>query len=237
MINVRAQVEIVDTQTIQILRQSKKPRPKKQPTMKIMPSLRHIVSVASRIIPSLVTPKATAKTGILILAILPFTVCLHAHAAEPTHVLIIVGPTDHPPGTHEVAAGGRLLQYALEHMDNVPGVKAEIVYEWPGKELRDTAATVVFMGDTFPACRLPNPKQNLADLDAMMQRGCGIVAVHYATGLLGKDVAPDGDHPLLRWLGGYFANRSCPHHESIAKIYPAANYLLRRTETGGGLEK
>jgi hypothetical protein len=49
------------------------------------------------------------------------------------------------------------------------------------------------------------------------------VGVHYATGLLGEDVKPDGDHPLLRWLGGYFANRSCPHHESFAKIFPAAN--------------
>lgn len=32
----------------------------------------------------------------------------------------------------------------------------------------------------------------------MMQRGCGIVCVHFATGLPGADVAPDGDHPLLR---------------------------------------
>lgn len=56
----------------------------------------------------------------------------------------------------------------------------------------------------------------------MMQRGCGLVCVHYATGLRGEDVAADGDHPLLRWLGGYFANRTCPHHESIARIYRSA---------------
>jgi type 1 glutamine amidotransferase len=143
-------------------------------------------------------------------------------AAEPAHILIIVGPTNHPPGTHEDAAGGRVLQYCLEHMTNLPGVKADIVYAWPDKALRDAATTVVFIGDTFPANRLPNPAQNLADLDEMTRRGCGIVCVHYATGLLGEDVKPDGDHPLLRWLGGYFANRSCPHHESFAKIFPAA---------------
>ena len=56
----------------------------------------------------------------------------------------------------------------------------------------------------------------------MMKRRCGIVCVHYATGLLGTDVTPEGEHPLLRWLGGYFANRSCPHHESFAKISDAA---------------
>ncbi len=145
-----------------------------------------------------------------------------SRAAEPARILIVVGPTNHPPGTHEVAAGGRLMKHCLEHMTNLPDVKADVVYEWPAKELRDAAASIVFIGDTFPASRLPNAAQNLADLDAMMQRGCGIVCVHYATGLLGEDVQPDGDHPLLRWMGGYFANRSCNHHESFAKIFPEA---------------
>ena len=145
-----------------------------------------------------------------------------AFAADPTRILIVTGPSTHPPGTHEVAAGGRLMQYCIENMKNLAGVKADVVQAWPNQALRDSASTVVFIGDTFPANRLPNAAQNLADLDAMMQRGCGIVCVHYATGLLGEDVKPNGDHPLLRWMGGYFANRSCPHHESIAKIYPEA---------------
>lgn len=37
-------------------------------------------------------------------------------AAEPTRVLIVVGPSNHPPGTHEVAAGGRLMQHCLQNM-------------------------------------------------------------------------------------------------------------------------
>ncbi|MDZ4402527.1 ThuA domain-containing protein [Prosthecobacter sp.] len=143
-------------------------------------------------------------------------------AADPARVLIVVGPSKHPPGSHEVAAGGRVMKHCVETMANVPGVKADVVETWPDKALRDAASTVVFIGDTFPAGRFPNPQQSLADLDAMMQRGCGIVCVHYATGLLGEDVTPEGDHPLLRWLGGYFANRSCPHHESFARIFSAA---------------
>jgi type 1 glutamine amidotransferase len=144
-------------------------------------------------------------------------------AADQAEVLIVVGPSKHPPGSHEVAAGGRLMKYCLEHMANVSGVKATVVYEWPkDRAVREAASTVVFIGDTFPPNRFPNAKQNLADLDKMMKRGCGIVCVHYATGLLGQDVAPDGDHPLLHWMGGYFANRSCPHHQSIARIFSAA---------------
>ncbi len=143
-------------------------------------------------------------------------------ASENGCILIVVGPSNHPPGTHEVAAGGRLMEYCLEHMEHKPGLKVEVVNEWPNAKLRDSAISIVFIGDTFPANRLPNAAQNLADLQVMMQRGCGIVCVHYATGLLGEDVQADGDHPLLRWMGGYFANRSCPHHESFAKIFQSA---------------
>jgi type 1 glutamine amidotransferase len=147
---------------------------------------------------------------------------LNAVAADAARVLIVVGPSKHPPGSHEVAAGARLLKHCIETMANVPGVKADVVEGWPDKPLRDAASTVVFMGDNFPPNRLSNAKQNLADLDVMMRRGAGIVCVHYATGLMGEDVQPDGSHPLLQWMGGYFAHRTCTHHQSIAKIFPAA---------------
>lgn len=151
------------------------------------------------------------------------TLCtLAAAAAEPSRILIVVGPSKHPPGSHEVAAGGRLLKHCVESMTNVPGVKADVVEGWPNAAQREAAASIVFIGDFFPPNRLPNAAQNLADLDAMMRRGCGIVCVHYATGIHGDDVKADGDHPLLRWIGGYFANRTCSHHESLAKIFPAA---------------
>jgi type 1 glutamine amidotransferase len=143
-------------------------------------------------------------------------------AADPGRILIVVGPSNHPPGTHEVAAGGRLMKHCLENIANMPSMKVDLTEEWPQAALRDSASTVVFIGDLFPANRMPNAAQNLADLDAMMRRGCGIVCVHYATGLLGEHVKSDGDHPLLHWMGGYFANRSCPHHESFAKIFQEA---------------
>lgn len=140
----------------------------------------------------------------------------HAAHAE-TRVLIVVGPSNHPPGSHEVAAGGRLMKHCLENVTNVPGVKADIVTEWPKDQaVLDAVSTVVFTGDTFPLARMPDAPANLASLGAMMKRGCGIVCVHYATGLRAEDVADDGAHPLLGWLGGYFATK-CKHHQSIAK--------------------
>jgi type 1 glutamine amidotransferase len=159
--------------------------------------------------------------------------CAPLQAAEPTRVLIVVGPSNHPPGTHEVAAGGRVLQHGLQHMTNLRGVQADIVYEWPAKELRDAAASVVFIGDQFPPNRFPNAKRNLAELADMMKRGCGIVCIHYATGLTAGDVAEDGEHPLLHWMGGYFATR-CNHHKSVARVFatatitPAATHPVNR---------
>ncbi len=146
--------------------------------------------------------------------------------AKPKQVLIVVGPSTHPPGSHEVAAGARLMAYCLEHADNLSNVNATVVQGWPDdEELLTRTDSIVFIGDTFPPQRLPETKQILSRIDRMMRRGCGIVCVHFATGLLGKDVAADGAHPLLDWMGGYFANKTCSHHKGIARIYEAATVV------------
>lgn len=145
----------------------------------------------------------------------------HASGAAETRVLIIVGPSTHPPGSHEVAAGGKLMRFCLQNMENVPDVRADVFEQWPSEEeLLQRAATIVFIGDIFPPQRLPETQAILDKLAALMQRGCGIACVHYATGLRAQDVARDGSHPLLAWMGGYFAT-GCEHHRSVAKIFPA----------------
>ena len=154
--------------------------------------------------------------------VLAFGLANISFGATSTRVLIIVGPSTHAPGTHEVAASGRLLEYCVAHMANLPGVQADVFYEWPADpKVRAAASTVILLGDTFPAMRMPDARRNLAHLAEMMARGCGIVCVHYSTGLKAEDVADDGEHPLLHWTGGYFATR-CKHHQSVAKIFPAA---------------
>ncbi len=148
---------------------------------------------------------------------------LAATAAEaaPKRILIVSGPSQHPPGTHESAAGARLLKSVLEHTESLGPVRVDLVTEWPSdKAMLDEVATVVFFGDLFPAETLSHPDQIKADLAKMMDRGCGITCLHYATGLQAKHVTADGDHPLLHWLGGYFAT-ACTHHQSVARVVPA----------------
>ena len=142
--------------------------------------------------------------------------------ANAAHVLIVIGPSTHPPGTHEVAAGARLVKHCLEHAENVRGIRADVVTKWPDdRAMLQKVATVVFTGDRFPPEEMPDRDRIMTDLTAMMAHGCGLVCIHYATGLGAKHVTPEGDHPLLRWMGGYFAT-GCPHHKSIARIYKEA---------------
>lgn len=172
--------------------------------------------------------KSLLLAACLVLAALPLA------AAEPPRILIVVGPSTHPPGSHEVAAGGRLMKHCLEHLANVPGVQAEVCDEWPQDDaLLAAVSSVVFIGDIFPPQRMPDTAGTLAKLGGMMQRGCGLVCIHYATGLRKDDVAADGEHPLLHWLGGYFAT-GCAHHKSVARIFaeatitPAAEHPINR---------
>lgn len=161
-------------------------------------------------------------TMVLSTIVLGLMSATYAAAADPTLVLVVVGPSNHPPGSHEVAAGGRLMADALKNATNIADIRTEVVHAWPDNaELLGTVSSVVFIGDTFPAERFGNSDVAMRDLQQMMARGCGIVCVHYATGLQAEDVADDGDHPLLHWLGGYFATR-CKHHQSIARIYSEA---------------
>lgn len=142
-------------------------------------------------------------------------------ANNPTRVLIVVGPSNHKPGTHEVAAGGRLIEYCLENMENVSGYEADVIYDW--KEIPhslDSYTTTVFIGDNFPGEMMNASDQAMKDISAMMERGCGMVCVHYGVGLQNEHMGLDGDHPLLHWMGGYFAAR-CDHHQSIARHYDA----------------
>src|SRR3954464_3534149 len=88
-----------------------------------------------------------------------------ALAAEPARILVVVGPSSHPPGSHEVLAGGKVLQHCLQTMANVPPAKVDVFQEWPkDAAVRDAASSIVFIGDTFPPNRLPEPEKNLADL-------------------------------------------------------------------------
>jgi len=157
-------------------------------------------------------------------------VIFSANLSWANHVLFVVGPDSHGPGSHEPIAGARLLEHCIENLPKLTGHTAEVVTKWPSESQQAKADTVVFLGDTFPANRFEDAARNLADLHRMMQRGCGIVCLHYATGLKKEDVSPTGEHPLLGWMGGYFANPGSTHHVSYARVFDKAKITPGKTK-------
>ena len=121
------------------------------------------------------------------------------------------------------------MAHLVNNSQDAQPLRAIAIDAWPqDQRLLDGARSIVFIGDIFPPERLANPAQVKAELATLMDRGCGLVCIHYATGLRGEHVAADGEHPLLHWIGGYFATAGCTHHRSItrvctATIAPAAN--------------
>ena len=143
-----------------------------------------------------------------------------AGEAPKAKVVFLAGPCGHPPGTHEAAAGARLLKHCLENAKDIQPVRAEVFDKWPGEPALRDAATIVLTGDIFPPEQMDQPAKIKAELAKLMDRGCGMVCIHYATGLRAQHVAEDGSHPLLGWLGGYYSS-GCPHHRSAARVCPA----------------
>lgn len=136
-------------------------------------------------------------------------------------ILIVAGPDEHPPNTHEAARGARYLARAFRTLTNASGITTAALEGWPSDAQLGAAKTIVFLGDLFPPSRMHDSAAKMAALQRHVDRGVGIVCIHYATGVRGEDTK-DGDHPLLRWVGGYFANPGSKHHESVARIFPEA---------------
>jgi hypothetical protein len=158
-----------------------------------------------------------AATAIVLMASTRITAAADDGPAT-ARFLIVSGPSTHPPGTHESAAGARLLAHLIETAPALRPAKVEVVSAWPDDpKVLDALACVIFVGDLFPGETLADPARIKADIQTLADRGVGLVCLHYATGLHAEHVTPDGDHPLLRWTGGYFAS-GCAHHKSTARV-------------------
>ena len=136
--------------------------------------------------------------------------------SKEKRIVFISGPCSHPSGTHEAAAGARLLKYCIDNAQNIGSVKTALYDPWPERSNElDETATIVFLGDLFPPARLAKEKPEIeAKLKTLMEQGLGIVCLHYATGLQQVHLPADGEHPLLACLGGYFAH-GCTQHQSL----------------------
>jgi len=117
--------------------------------------------------------------------------------AQKRKVVFVAGRRSHGYGSHEHHAGSLLLSRLLN--ENHPEVES-VVHEngWPSDAdaFDDAAAIVIFAdgGSGHPAVR------HLDELGALMDRGVGLVLLHYAVEVE-KETAGE---QFLDWVGGYF---------------------------------
>jgi putative heme-binding domain-containing protein len=107
-------------------------------------------------------------------------------------VVLVAGPKDHGPGEHDYPAWQKAWSELLAAADNVEVTTA---WEWPAKdEFRKADVMVFFQRGDWDATRA-------ADVDAFLERGGGLVYVHWAVD--GRKDAPGFARRIgLAWGGG-----------------------------------
>lgn len=131
-----------------------------------------------------------------------------AHGADPAgRILFIVGPTHHPPGTHEPLAGARLLEYCVERAPEGRRFQTALFKGWPSDPAAFAdARLIVFTGDQFPPYVLDGSARIFAQLAHLVARGCSLVCLHYATSVndtADRRVPPEVERALYQLLGGF----------------------------------
>jgi type 1 glutamine amidotransferase len=127
------------------------------------------------------------------------------HPESDKLILFIAGAKSHGPGEHEYEKGLRLLKNSLENSTNISGIATELVLNgWPEDEsLLDRAATIVLYSDGSDHTEYAHPLlrgDHLKKIAAQMDRGAGLVSIHYTIFVPISRGGPE----FLDWLGGYF---------------------------------
>ena len=163
-----------------------------------------------------------------------FTVATAQETKLPK-VVLIAGPKDktHPAGTHEYEKSVRVLEHCLRQQS---GVAVEAHFNgWPKDDstLRD-AATVVLISagsDRDPGDHPLLIGDRLAVLGKEMQRGCGLVTLHWSTFFPREKASAT----LLEWTGGHFDYESGSAPRRWASDIQTLTTKLRIAPTSGAM--
>jgi type 1 glutamine amidotransferase len=139
-------------------------------------------------------------------------------AASPKKVLLLAGKSSHGYGQHEHMPGMRVLAKCLS---DVPGLEAEVCDvggAWPeGPELIEGADGIVMYLDYGMRWEQSDPDRQAA-LEALRNRGGGVVALHWAVG--GRNAADIPFH--LKLVGGCHGGPDRKYTHADAELAVAA---------------
>ncbi|MFN7625925.1 MAG: ThuA domain-containing protein [Pirellula sp.] len=151
-------------------------------------------------------------------------VCTTAFGNEPNapkRIVFIAGGPSHDFGSHEHYAGCRVLADTVKR--TVPNVECEVIRNgWPKDDsLLDGADAIVIYSDGGGG----HPSLSHLDrLGKQMDRGAGLVCIHYAV-----EVPKDRGGPeYQKWLGGYFETHWSVNPHWTAKFEALPNHPVTR---------
>jgi hypothetical protein len=163
------------------------------------------------------SPRCTSLCAILLAAIVAPAMGIAPQADIPTNqvgaenprkIVLLAGtvhqgPGGHPAGTHEYELTARLLKRSLA--EATPGAHVEIHFDgWPrDAKTLDNADTIVVISDGSDRNPVDHPLlvgDRLEVLTKQMDRGCGLIAIHWSTFMPNDRGGPE----FLQWIGGYF---------------------------------
>lgn len=161
-----------------------------------------------------------ARVGAIV-CLFTFAVCLSASAGEPAKRLLLLSqkPDGHPPGTHEYAAGQRILAHLLK---STPGLELETIAAdgaWPeGPELLARADGVVLFVSEGARWVREDPRRYEA-FARLAQRGGALSAYHWGTGT--KDAR--NIEPFVRLFGASHGGPDRKFRVVDVRLTPAAS--------------
>jgi type 1 glutamine amidotransferase len=139
------------------------------------------------------------STLLAVLALAMVAAPTFAADAAKKHILLLAGSPSHGPGEHEHNAGVLLLKKCLDESGLPVETKAFLNADWPAAGELAAADTVLFYCDGAGGhCMLRDDR--LAQLGKEMDRGAGLVCLHFAV----EFPADRGGPQALDWLGGFF---------------------------------
>ena len=146
-------------------------------------------------------------------------------AAEPmgtngakTKIVLIGHRPDHPPGTHLYLKECRLLAKCL---GQTPGIEAVVSDGWPKQAslLENVSALVLY---SSPGAELLLRPDHAAQAQALLKRGVGFTALHWATGIGKNDESKPIADQYLSALGGMFGFGWSKLNIGDSKVEPMA---------------
>jgi type 1 glutamine amidotransferase len=129
------------------------------------------------------------------LLVIPGLPCpVRAAEGEPTKILLVHTPLDHPWASHMYEQECKLLAHCLEQTKDV---KAVVVRDWPDEKQLDGARSIVFY--SRPAGDIVFHPEHRDQFQRLMKAGVGFAAIHWATG-----AEKELGEQYVDLLGGWF---------------------------------